>query len=119
MAFASPSISSILRFAYMSICSRRGVDQRFIAKLVVTAITVLFAVYLSPAQEAPTPAPSTTQQTLPAASNSSQADTSGSAPLRVLVGKSLLINTNGNRIKRISVTDSTIANAIPVSPTQI
>jgi pilus assembly protein CpaC len=30
-----------------------------------------------------------------------------------------LINTNGNRIKRISVTDSAVADAIPISPTQI
>ena len=40
-------------------------------------------------------------------------------PLRVLVGKSLLINTKGDRIKRISVTDSAVADAIPISPTQI
>ena len=42
----------------------------------------------------------------------------GSAPLRVMVGKSLLINTS-DRIKRISVTDPNVADALPVSPTQI
>jgi len=63
------------------------------------------------------PSTGTTEQTVPAPND--QSVTPGSAPLRVLVGKSLLINTKGDRIKRISVTDSTIANAIPVSPTQI
>lgn len=42
----------------------------------------------------------------------------GSAPLRVMVGKSLLINTT-ERIKRISVTDPSIAYAQPITPTQI
>ena len=34
-----------------------------------------------------------------------QAEAQGSAPLRVMVGKSLLINTTGERLKRVSVTD--------------
>ena len=38
--------------------------------------------------------------------------------MRVLVGKSLLINTT-ERLKRISVTDDTIADATPITPTQI
>jgi len=42
----------------------------------------------------------------------------GSAPLRVMVGKSLLINTT-ERIKRLSVTDPAIAYAQPITPTQI
>ena len=42
----------------------------------------------------------------------------GSAPLRVMVGKSLLINTT-ERLKRISVTDPNIAFAQPITPTQI
>jgi pilus assembly protein CpaC len=42
----------------------------------------------------------------------------GSAPLRVMVDKSLLINTT-EPIKRISVTDPAIATALPVTPTQI
>lgn len=42
----------------------------------------------------------------------------GSAPLRVMVGKSLLINTT-ERLKRISVTDPGIAYAQVVTPTQI
>src|SRR5271165_3015772 len=44
--------------------------------------------------------------------------TQGSAPLRVMVGKSLLINTT-ERIKRISVTDPAIAYVQPITPTQI
>ncbi|MGA6983597.1 MAG: type II and III secretion system protein family protein [Candidatus Sulfotelmatobacter sp.] len=40
------------------------------------------------------------------------------APLRVMVDKSLLINTT-ERIKRISVTDPSVAYATPITPTQI
>jgi pilus assembly protein CpaC len=44
----------------------------------------------------------------------------GSAPLRVMVGKSLIINMNANeRLRRISVTDPAIATATVVTPTQI
>jgi pilus assembly protein CpaC len=42
----------------------------------------------------------------------------GSAPLRVMVGKSLLINTT-ERLKRISVSDPAIAYAYPITPTQV
>lgn len=60
-------------------------------------------------------APSGTQTTtLPAQSEPAQ----GSAPLRVMVDKSLLINTT-EPIKRISVTDPSVATALPVTPTQI
>lgn len=44
--------------------------------------------------------------------------TPGAAPLRVMVGKSLLINTT-ERLKRVSVTDPTVADAIVVTPTQV
>jgi len=61
-----------------------------------------------------TPPPAGTQTTtLPA-----QAASQGSAPLRVMVGKSLLINTT-ERLKRISITDDTIASARVITPTQI
>src|SRR5579864_7665423 len=49
---------------------------------------------------------------------SAQSQPAGSAPLRVMVGKSLLINTT-EQIKRISVTDPAIAYAQPITPTQI
>ena len=65
--------------------------------------------------QAQSPAPGGTQTTtLPAQSQASQ----GSAPLRVMVGKSLLINTN-ERLKRISITDPGIAFAQVITPTQI
>ena len=54
------------------------------------------------AQEAP--APQTNQE--------------GPAPLRVMVGKSLLINTT-DRLKRVSVTDPEIADPQVVTPTQV
>ena len=67
-----------------------------------------------PSQEnAPAPASSA-----PATSASPQSVTAGAAPLRVMVGKSLLINTT-ERLKRISVTDPTVADALVVTPTQV
>jgi pilus assembly protein CpaC len=53
-----------------------------------------------------------------ATSQAPQAEPQGAAPLRVLVGKSLLINTT-ERLRRVSVTDDTIADALVVTPTQI
>lgn len=61
--------------------------------------------------------PSTTATqttTLPPQSQQPQ----GAAPLRVMVGKSLLINTT-ERLRRISITDPTIAYAQVITPTQI
>jgi pilus assembly protein CpaC len=52
-----------------------------------------------------------TQSQAPAASESP-------APLRVMVGKSLLINTT-DRLKRVSVTDPEVADALVVTPTQV
>jgi pilus assembly protein CpaC len=60
------------------------------------------------------PPPTGTQTTtLPA-----QSQSQGSAPLRVMVGKSLLINTT-ERLKFISITDAAIASAQVITPTQI
>ena len=60
-------------------------------------------------------APTSTQTTtIPAQSQQPQ----GSAPLRVMVGKSLLINTT-ERLKRVSVTDPAIAYPQVITPTQI
>jgi pilus assembly protein CpaC len=60
-------------------------------------------------------APNTTQTTtLPPQSQQTQ----GSAPLRVMVGKSLLINTT-ERLRRISITDPSVAYARVITPTQI
>ncbi len=57
-------------------------------------------------------ATATQTTTLPAAQSQ------GSAPLRVMVGKSLLINTT-EQLKRISITDGSIASAQVITPTQI
>src|SRR3984957_8489462 len=59
-------------------------------------------------------APATNQTTLPPQSAQPQ----GAAPLRVMVDKSLLINTT-ERLKRISVTDPSVAYATVITPTQI
>ena len=48
----------------------------------------------------------------------SPAEATGAAPLRVMVGKSLLINTS-ERLKRVSVTDPAVADIDVLTPTQI
>jgi len=83
----------------------------------------LIAVSLSPvlAEQAQQPDP-TPQKQAPAAQITlppqSAQQSQGSAPLRVMVGKSVLIITT-EKLKRISVTDSAIASVAPVTPTQI
>lgn len=67
------------------------------------------------AGQAQSQAPTTTQTTtLPPQSQ----QPTGSAPLRVMVGKSLLINTT-ERLRRVSVTDPAIAEPQVITPTQI
>ena len=67
---------------------------------------------VQPASEQPAP------QSPMAATQAAQTENQSAAPLRVMVGKSLLINTT-ERIKRVSVTDATIADPLVVAPTQI
>ena len=70
-------------------------------------------------QEAATPASAAPQESIPAAAQTTlPAQAQGSAPLRVMVDKSLLINTT-ERLKRISVTDPAVAYATVITPTQI
>ena len=72
-------------------------------------------------QDSQSPAPQTQDNTQSAATTTSasgQNVTPGAAPLRVMVGKSLLINTT-ERLKRVSVTDPTVADALVVTPTQV
>jgi pilus assembly protein CpaC len=99
---------------------KMNVRTSFLGTLLVT---VAFALPAFPeiVQQPETPgqsqsqAPSGTQTTtLPAQSQQPQ----GSFPLRVMVGKSLLINTT-ERLKRISITDPNIAFAQVITPTQI
>jgi pilus assembly protein CpaC len=98
--------------------------MKFRAPLLATA-AVLAVLTLSPPSrfsmsEAQEPAaqtqipPGTTQTTLPPQTAQPQ----GSAPLRVMVDKSLLINTT-ETIKRVSVTDPGVAFVQPITPTQI
>ncbi len=66
----------------------------------------------------PPPNPAAAQPSSTATSASGQSVTAGAAPLRVMVGKSLLINTT-ERLKRVSVTDPAVADALVVTPTQV
>jgi len=68
-----------------------------------------------PAQQIPPPPTGTTP---PAPTAAEAPELTGAAPLRVLVGKSLLINTT-ERLKRVSVTDPSVAEPTVVTPTQI
>jgi pilus assembly protein CpaC len=74
----------------------------------------------APEQPASQMAPSQAAPQGPAATAQapSESEAHGAAPLRVMVGKSLLINTT-ERLKRVSVTDPNVADAIVVTPTQI
>src|SRR5579863_6903432 len=70
-------------------------------------------------QEAAAPAAAQPQdQIAPSSQTTLPAQSQGAAPLRVMVDKSLLINTT-EQIKRISVTDPSVAFATPITPTQI
>jgi len=103
-----------------------------VAALVLLGATTVFARPVTPegapgadpatGSAASQNAPSQNQDTAPAAQPStpasSQSVTAGAAPLRVMVGKSLLINTT-ERLRRVSVTDPSVADALVVTPTQV
>ncbi len=67
-----------------------------------------------PAPQSQSQAPTSTQTTTLPAQSQSQA----SAPLRVMVGKSLLINTT-EKLRRVTITDGAIASVQVITPTQI
>jgi pilus assembly protein CpaC len=71
-----------------------------------------------PAQSAQQPAPPQPVEHPASASIPGPAEATGAAPLRVMVGKSLLINTS-ERLKRVSVTDPAVADIDVVTPTQV
>jgi pilus assembly protein CpaC len=85
--------------------------------LVAVALPVSAERFEQPQNPATTPSsqPETQTTTLPPQSQGSE----GAMPLRVMVGKSLLINTTGERLRRVSVTDPNIAEAMVITPTQI
>ena len=96
------------------------------AAALLLAATTMFArtpAFNESPKEAPATASSQEQATPPAApssttTNTASGESAGAAPLRVMVGKSLLINTT-ERLKRVSVTDPTVADALVVTPTQV
>lgn len=116
----------------MFICSRRGDTKTMESckRLKLFPVAVMVSVCMcagalsqeQPASPANAPNPPATQapeQNGPSASTQAPAgEATGAAPLRVLVGKSILINTT-ERIKRVSVTDPGVADPIVVAPTQI
>ncbi|HEY7615410.1 MAG TPA: type II and III secretion system protein family protein [Terriglobales bacterium] len=64
------------------------------------------------------PAPPQNEPAPPSGQTAAPREAVGSAPLRVMVGKSLLINVS-DRLRRVSVTDDTVADAMVITPTQI
>jgi pilus assembly protein CpaC len=72
------------------------------------------------AQDSPAlpPNPAAAQSSTTTTTASGETSSAGAAPLRVMVGKSLLINTT-ERLKRVSVTDPAVADALAVTPTQV
>ena len=107
----------------MSICSRMWEKHEMnLSPAVRGALSVLLlltASVVAVTQDQPSTQPVPAQAPGPEASSSApEAAAQGAAPLRVMVGKSLLINTT-ERLRRVSVTDDAVADAIVVTPTQI
>jgi pilus assembly protein CpaC len=110
----------------MPICSPKDAGRKaMIFKLAIVAafagLSCATAQTPEPVQPTASTSPAATatdqQSTMPSAS-AGEGESQGSAPLRVMVGKSLLINTT-ERLKRVSVTDPGVADALVVTPTQI
>ncbi len=105
----------------MLIVSRTGEKQQIWLRHVCLAITAslwLSGCAWANSWQQPAQAPETPQNTVSSTGGNQPAENASSAPLRVMVGKSLLVNTT-ERLKRISVTDPAVADAIVVTPTQI
>src|SRR6266849_5212890 len=117
-SYEEPSLGSSERFEFMKVLT-------LIAGAVLLCIAPVFARPADPnAGPQNPPATASTQgnaavpqTTVPAAGTSTQ-EVPSAAPLRVMVGKSLLINTT-ERLKRVSVTDPSVADALVVTPTQV
>lgn len=77
-----------------------ALERTWVAAILLVFFTAAFAQQAPPEQAPTTSTPE------------------GPAPLRVMVGKSLLINTT-DRLKRVSVTDPEIADALVVTATQV
>src|SRR6202021_2531291 len=94
----------------------------FVATVLVLGATTMFArVGATDGQPQDTPAAPASNPAAeqPSPTNAPAGSLSpGAGPLLVMVGKSLLINTT-ERLKRVSVTDPSVADAIAVTPTQV
>jgi pilus assembly protein CpaC len=98
--------------------SRRMIELPGFFRVALILVSVAGAFISASAQGSPaTTSPQTVVPNNGAAPQNS-AEPASSAPLRVMVGKSLLVNTS-ERLKRVSVTDPAVADAIVVTPTQI
>src|SRR2546429_5240217 len=122
--------------SYMPICSQWWEQEIKVgnSSCVVLAITGLLCsavagqqqppappppVQAAPAATTPVQPPEPAQAQIPSAnSQAPKAEGQGAAPLRVMVGKALLINTT-DRLKRVSVTDPDVADALVVTATQV
>lgn len=112
----------------MSICSgikkhREMPAVSLFRRCSILVLLVVPVVVASQDQAVPATAPTqpTAQQPAdkgPQASAQAPSEAEGGAPLRVMVGKSILINTT-ERIRRVSVTDPGVADPQVISPTQI
>jgi pilus assembly protein CpaC len=94
-------------------------------KFVIITLLALLAALAVAAQTAPAAAPaqpaavqSAPAAPLPGSQQVVNEQQIGAAPLRVMVGKSILINT-GDQLKRVSVTDPNVADALVVTPHQV
>jgi pilus assembly protein CpaC len=117
---------------HADIHSRNGEEyelniKRRLSQWVGTLILLCAVAVATTQEQPPAPPPTSPVQATPAQSEAEglaansptqSSEASGAAPLRVMVGKSLLINTT-ERLKRVSVTDPTIADPQVISPTQI
>jgi pilus assembly protein CpaC len=106
---------------YSRIWETREVKTCQMVRRVLPLVLVLAASVIAIAQDQPAtqPVPVPMQASGPDANaQGPQAEPQGSAPLRVMVGKSLLINTT-ERLKRVSVTDDTVADVVVIPPSQI
>jgi pilus assembly protein CpaC len=81
-------------------------------------LTAAAAVPTPAAGEAAQTATSVASSAAPPAQETPQQTLQNEVPLRVMVGKSVLINTS-DRLRRVSVTDPAVADALVVTPTQV
>jgi pilus assembly protein CpaC len=102
----------------MSICSGRGENRETAVRRSSSAWLIILVLLFIPAAVVSQDQSASPTAQGPQASAQAPAESEGGAPLRVMVGKSILINTT-ERIKRVSVTDPGVADPQVISPTQI